>query len=75
MGLRGRESKHFVKRQQGGGLIMIWAGIIGFELVGAFRVEDGLKMNSKTYCDFLNQHFIELLQIVSHQALISHFYA
>ena len=59
MGLRGPESKHFVKRQRGGGLIMIWAGIIGIELVGAFRVEDGQNMNSNTYCDFLNQHFLE----------------
>lgn len=56
-----RDSRHFVKRQQGGGSIMIWAGIIGNELVGPFRVEDGVKMNSKSYCEFLDQYFFEWL--------------
>ena len=43
-------------------LIMIWAGIIGNELMGPYRLEDGLKMKSKTYCGFLYQHLIEWLE-------------
>ena len=31
------------RRQQGGGGIMIWAGIIGDELIRAFRVPDEVK--------------------------------
>ena len=32
---------------------MIWASIIGDELVGPFRVPDGLKLTAATYCEFL----------------------
>lgn len=32
------DSRKFFKRQQGGGGIMIWAGIIGNELVGPFKL-------------------------------------
>ena len=42
-----------LRRQQGGGGVMIWAGIIGDELVGPFRVPDGLKLTAATYCEFL----------------------
>ena len=42
-----------MRRQQGGGGVMIWAGIIGDELVGPFRVPDGLKFPAATYCEFL----------------------
>lgn len=49
------------KRQQGGGGIMFWAGIIGDSLVGPFLVPDGLKMNSANYCQFLNDNFIPWL--------------
>lgn len=55
------DSRKFFKRQQGGGGIMIWAGIIGNELVGPFKLKDGVKMNSKSYCDFLEQYFFEWL--------------
>lgn len=33
--------------------IMIWAGIINNEVVGPFRVEQGVKINSENYCQFL----------------------
>ena len=46
------------KRQQGGGGIMIWAGIIGNQVVGPFLVPDGLKMNSGNYCSFLEANFL-----------------
>lgn len=42
-----------LRRQQGGGGVMIWAGIIGDELVGPARVPDGVKLTSATYCKFL----------------------
>ena len=44
-----------MRRQQGGGEVMIWAGIIGDELVGPFRVPDGLKLTAATYCEFLKK--------------------
>ena len=42
-----------IRRQQGGGGVMIWDGIIGDELVGPFRVPAVLKLTSVTYCQFL----------------------
>ncbi|KAK7130479.1 hypothetical protein R3I93_019969 [Phoxinus phoxinus] len=48
-----------LRRQQGGGGVMVWAGIIKDELVGPFRVQDGLKMNSQTYCQFLEDTFFK----------------
>ena len=47
-----------IRRQQGGGGLMIWAGIINDELVGPFRIKDGVKMNSETYCNFLNENLM-----------------
>lgn len=41
-------------RQQGGGGVMVWAGIIKDEVVGPFQVPEGVKINSATYCDLLN---------------------
>lgn len=49
------------RRQQGGGGVMIWAGIIGDEIVGPFLVPDGLKMNSANYCTFLDENFMPWL--------------
>ena len=49
------------KRQQGGGGMMIWAGIIGDEIVGPFLVPDGLKMNSGNYCAFLEENLMPWL--------------
>ncbi len=45
-----------LKGQQGGGGIMFWAGINGHELVGPFRVPDGVKMNSAIYSKFLDDN-------------------
>ena len=41
----GRATPTRFKRQQGGDGVMIWAGIIGNELVGSFKVEDGVKID------------------------------
>ena len=37
---------------------MLWAGIVGDELVGPFRVQEGVKLTSHTYCQFLKS-FLE----------------
>ena len=47
-----------VRRQQGGRGVLFWAGIIGNEFVGPFRVPDGVKMNALTYRNFLQDNFI-----------------
>jgi transposase len=47
-----------VRRQQGGGGVMFWAGLYGSILLGPFRVADGVKMNSHGYTDFLTTHFL-----------------
>ena len=41
-----------VRRQLGGGGVMIWAGIVGDELFGPVRVPEGVKLTSRTYCQF-----------------------
>ena len=37
---------------------MIWAGIIGNELVGPFKVEDGVKIDSAGYTQFLEKNLM-----------------
>lgn len=49
----GQDAPSRFRRQQGGGGIMVWAGIINSEFVGPFRVEQGVKINSENYCKFL----------------------
>lgn len=46
------------RRQQGGGGVMFWAGIVGETLVGPFFVEEGVKMTSANYVKFLQDHFL-----------------
>ena len=48
-----------LRHQQGGGGVLVWAGIIKDELVGPFRVEDGVKLNSQSYCQFLEDTFFK----------------
>lgn len=45
-----------VKRQQGGGGVMFWAGIIDDRLFGPFRVCKGVKMTAASYITFLDSH-------------------
>ena len=54
-----------LRRQQGGGGVMIWAGIIGDELVGPVRVPQGVKLTSITYCQFLKNVLDPWLEEVS----------
>ena len=46
-----------LRRQQGGGGIMIWAGIVDSEIIGPFKVDDGVKLNSENYCKLLDETF------------------
>ena len=50
--IRGDQCPTRISRQQGGG-VMLWAGIVKDELVGPFRVQEGVKLTSHTYCQFL----------------------
>ena len=56
--IRGDQCPTRIRRQQGGGEVMLWAGIVGDELVGPFRVKEGVKLTSQTYCQFLKS-FLE----------------
>jgi hypothetical protein len=42
-----------IRRQQGGGGVKIWGGVIENAIIGPFRVPEGLKLSSATYCPFL----------------------
>ena len=59
----GRQSLYRIRRQQGGGGVMIWAGIIGNEVIGPFKVEEGVKLNTVNYCAFLAKNFKPWLQM------------
>jgi hypothetical protein len=56
--LDGLDVPSHLRRQQGGGGVMFWAGLYGNTVVGPFRVPDGVKMNSSGYTTFLSTHFL-----------------
>ena len=43
-----------LRRQQGGGGVMFLAGIIGDVLIGPVNVQEGVKLDSKRYCEFID---------------------
>ena len=47
-----------LRRQQGGGGIMVWEEIINNEIVGLFRVKDGVKITAETYTAFLKEFLL-----------------
>ena len=49
----GDERHQWLRRQQRGGGVMIWAGIIGDRLIGPVRVLEGVKVTSAVYCNLL----------------------
>ena len=55
----GQQAPVRMRRQQGGGGVMVWAGIIGNEVVGPFRVAEGVKINSENYCQLLEDTFFK----------------
>jgi len=50
-----------VRRQQGGGGVMFWAAIHGGNLIGPFRIEDGVKMNSMAYTTLLTNNLLPVI--------------
>lgn len=38
--------------------VVFWAGILGRELVGPFRVPEGVEMTFEKYTEFLTDHFL-----------------
>ena len=46
-----------LRRQQGGGGVMFWAGIVGEKLIGPFKVPEGVKITSDAYIAFLRKNF------------------
>ena len=46
-----------LRRQPGGGGVVLLAGIIGSELVGPWRVLEGVKLTAETYINFLKNNF------------------
>ena len=56
--LKGRQAQHCMRRQQGGGDFMFWAGLLGNTIVRPFKVPQGVKINSVNYCSFLSENFL-----------------
>lgn len=52
---------HRFRRQQGGGGVMMWAGIVNNELVGPIMVREGVKINSVNYCALLDECLVPWL--------------
>ena len=50
---RGDQCPTRMRRQQRGGGVMIWAGIVGDEFFGPVHVPEVVKITSHTYCQFL----------------------
>ena len=48
--IRGHQCPTRTRRQQGGGGVMLWTGIVVDDLVGPFSVQEGVKLTSHTYC-------------------------
>ena len=51
-----------IRRQQGGGGIMMRAGILGNKLVGPFRVPEGVNITSANYISFLEINLVSWLK-------------
>ena len=46
-----------MKQQQGGGGVMKWAGIVDRTIIGPLKIDEGVKLNSASYCEFLEKTF------------------
>lgn len=57
----GGKLHHRFRRHQGGGGVMLWAGIIDGEVVGPTLVQDGVKINSVNYCALLDECLVPWL--------------
>jgi transposase len=59
--LHGHPQQTRIRRQQGGGGVMFWAGIVGNTLIGPFKVPQGVKLNAERYCELLDEDLIPWL--------------
>ena len=50
MGDRGKQPEVNKRRQQGGGGVVVWDGIMGSNFVGSFRILEFVKLDSQNYC-------------------------
>ena len=55
--IEGGEAPWVVKRQQGGEGVMFWAGLVKDKLIGPYKVDTSVKINSVTYSKFLDEIF------------------
>ena len=60
----GQQRHNRFRRQQGGGGVMIWAGIIGGKILGPIRVPEGVKITSAAYCQLLESALLPWLDDV-----------
>ena len=52
-----------IRRQQGGGGIMIWAVIIDDQIVGPYRLPKVVKLTAVFYCQFLGKYLVPFLDL------------
>lgn len=57
--IAGENSPTRLRRQQGGGGIMIWAGIVGDKVIGPFKLDQGVKLNTESYRQLLDHTFFQ----------------
>ena len=65
--IEGEQAPWVARRQQGGGGVMFWAGIVKDRLIGPFKVDSSVKMNSETYSQFLDESFFKWYKRQSRQ--------
>ena len=65
--IEGGQAPWVARRQQGGGGVMFWAGIVKDRLIGPYKVDSSVKMNSETYSQFLNDSFFKWYKRQSRQ--------
>ena len=54
-----KEAPPRLRKQHGGGGIMMWAGIVNDKVIGPFKVDEGVKLNSDNYCALLEDTFFK----------------
>ena len=72
--LNGRPVGSRIRRQQGDGGVMFWAGIKDQDIIGPFRVPQGVKIDSKGYCQLLTDFFLPYLEdqtLLERKSLVS----
>ena len=61
--LHGRQPGVRIRRQQCWGGVMFWAGINEDTIIGPFKVEAGVKIDSESYCELLNKYLTPWLEV------------